>query len=610
MNEWQMLDDLSDEFGGDSLDLGKWKNTDPNRWIGRSPGIFKENTVSLADGKMRITNYLLATSEWHNGKEFTHAGGHVVSKTAAQPGYYFEARIKANKTFMSSTFWLINYRNEGSGCDQRTTELDIQECVGQLTTTANWAKDFDQSMHSNTHSRNISCDEPKGSEGGNVLTGGKVWDDYHVYGAWWKSPTEVQFFLDGEHVYTVTPVADFDLPMYIKLVTETYDWNPVPSDGGMTGSMEERTTYYDWVRTWKLDAPTGCLDEVSFDPPASIASQNVYNIEIDYHACDLREVNVELWDDNWLGASSTIVNAGSGTITLTLELTNAPEPGDNYIWKTSIRPVGTDWQSNLDTDQKESVSVVPSQLIIDGRYVIKSKANGQFLGVLMTEDETHQYTALSGPKSEEIEQRWDFTHLGDNIYQIKLACCARYLEVPQTDCANGVDVSTYFLTNTDRQKWKISQAGTHYLLRPIHCLEQAMVLHPNSGSSQTADNDNVYTWAASVSSDNQLWEIIPNNTARLKAPVSPPALWASILPNPISQSELTVNFEYSNRDEVAIVIFDLTGHQLYQEQYQDVNSGAASVTIPQSEILRLSAGMYMLELRTDEVAEVLKFWVQ
>ncbi|MEL7341016.1 MAG: hypothetical protein AAGM67_11050, partial [Bacteroidota bacterium] len=102
-----------------------------------------------------------------------------------------------------------------------------------------------------------------------ILTAGKVWDDYHVYGAWWKSPTEVQFFLDGEHVYTVTPVADFDLPMYIKLVTETYDWNPVPADGGMTGSWEERTTYYDWVRTWKLDVPTGSVDEEDVVLPAS-----------------------------------------------------------------------------------------------------------------------------------------------------------------------------------------------------------------------------------------------------------------------------------------------------------------------------------------------------
>ncbi len=250
--QWQLVEALSDEFAGNSLDLSKWRNTDPHGWIGRAPGLFKKNTVSVDEGNMRITNYKLSAPETHNGKEFTHAGGHLTSENKAQVGYYFEARMKAGKTFMSSTFWLINYRNDSEGCDRRTTELDIQECVGYINNDAKWAKDFDQSMHSNTHSRNISCEEAKGSRGQNALTGGKVWEDYHTYGAWWKSPTEIQFFLDGKYLESVEPYADFDLPMHIKLVSETYDWNPVPADGGMNGSWEDRTTFYDWVRTWKL----------------------------------------------------------------------------------------------------------------------------------------------------------------------------------------------------------------------------------------------------------------------------------------------------------------------------------------------------------------------
>ena len=164
---------------------------------------------------------------------------------------------------MSSTFCLINTRGEGSGCDQRTTELDIQECVGQVTTTAAWAQNFDNAMNSNTHSRNTTCSEtPTGSQGSKASTDQKVWNTYHVYGAWWKSPSEIEFYLDGEKVNTVTPAADFDLPMYLRLVTETYNWNPVPDDGGMNGSAEDRTTYYDWVRVWSLedDASTSTED--------------------------------------------------------------------------------------------------------------------------------------------------------------------------------------------------------------------------------------------------------------------------------------------------------------------------------------------------------------
>lgn len=609
-NQWQLVEELSDEFDGDSLNLNKWRNTDPSRWIGRSPGIFKKNTVSLNEGNMRITNYQLATPETHNGKEFTHAGGHVISEARAQVGYYFEARIKANKTFMSSTFWLINYQNEGSGCDRRTTELDIQECVGQLTNTANWAKDFDQSMHSNTHSRNITCNEASGSRGDNTLTGGKVWADYHTYGAWWKSPTEVQFFLDGEFLYSVTPYADFDLPMYLKLVTETYDWNPVPADGGMNGTWTERTTFYDWVRTWKLDTPTGCIDEVSFNPPSSIAAQTSYTIEVAYTACESRDIILEFWNDKWLGAATTTVSAGTGTVLLTIDLPTAPQAQSNYLWKTSIRPVGTDWQSNLDTDQKNDVVVTSGQLIVDGRYVIKNKANHQYLAVPMWIDTEHAYTTITASVDTDIEQRWDFTYLGEDVYQIKLACCARYLEVPYAACVDGSDVSTWSAVSASHQQWQLSKVGDYYMLHPDHCLMQAMVLNPNSGTPQTQGNDNVYSWTAISTSDNQLWEIIPNKNARFLAPEVPQSLWTSILPNPVSQSDLNITFEYTPEEEVIIRLFDMQGKQLYLDSYNETLSGLATVQIPQNKIQQLAAGMYVLELRTPAISERVKFWVK
>ncbi|AUP81093.1 HYR domain-containing protein [Flavivirga eckloniae] len=250
---WHKVENLSDEFDDDSFDESKWLNTDPRRWIGRAPGIFKENTVTETGGNLKLTAYKLDTPEVVNGNTFTHAGSYIGSKEAAQVGYYFECRMKANKTFMSSTFWLINHRGDGTGCDRRVTELDIQECVGQITTTAGWAQQFDETIHSNTHSRQADCaSTPTGSAGGNAEIGEKAWAGYHVYAAWWKSATEVEFYLDGKKVYTVTPKANFDLPMYLRMVVETYDWNPVPADGGMTGTEEERTTSYDWVRTWEL----------------------------------------------------------------------------------------------------------------------------------------------------------------------------------------------------------------------------------------------------------------------------------------------------------------------------------------------------------------------
>jgi hypothetical protein len=252
--KWTKIENLSDEFNTNILDEVKWKNTDPAQWVGRAPGLFKKNTVSLADGKLKLTSDMLPAPEVVNGTTFTHAGSYIASNASAEAGLYFECKMKANKTFMSSTFWLINKRNEATGCDFRTTELDIQECVGEITTTAAWAQTFNSSMSSNTHSRNTTCPEtPTGSVGNKAALSTKAYDDYHVYAAWWKSTTEVEFYLDGKKVGNVTPKADFNLKMYLRMVVETYDWNPTPSGGGMSGTEAERTTYYDWVRTWKLE---------------------------------------------------------------------------------------------------------------------------------------------------------------------------------------------------------------------------------------------------------------------------------------------------------------------------------------------------------------------
>lgn len=295
--KWVKIENLSDEFDGTALDETKWKNTDPSRWLGRAPAIFKKDVATVSDGNLRLTCYQLPEPEVVNGKTWTHAGGYIGSKNAAQVGSYFEARMKGSKTFMSSTFWVINNRGDGSGCDVRVTELDIQECIGQVTTTASWAQNKYRTMSSNTHSRQAVCDNtPQGSKGNSVDLGGAAYADYHVYAAWWKSPNEILFFLDGKHVYTVEPVADFNLPMYLRMVSETYDWNPVPADGGMTGSVEDRTTFYDWVRVWKLeDVPTSVkpIDEKEFpiypNPASGLLHVNLPAYEkVQVQVCDLQ----------------------------------------------------------------------------------------------------------------------------------------------------------------------------------------------------------------------------------------------------------------------------------------------------------------------------------
>jgi hypothetical protein len=39
------------------------------------------------------------------------------------------------------------------------------------------------------------------------------------------------------------------------MAIETYDWNPIPPDGGFveSGTKDQRTTQYEWVRVWRLE---------------------------------------------------------------------------------------------------------------------------------------------------------------------------------------------------------------------------------------------------------------------------------------------------------------------------------------------------------------------
>jgi len=252
--KWEKIDNMSDEFNGNRLNHNKWA-TFQQGWLGRPPGLFVANTIQVNEGNLKITNRKLPRPETKviGGitKKFTHAGGLVRSKSTAKYGY-FSCRMKASKTFMSSTFWL-NSANVGTGCGKRSTELDIQECVGEATKDRGWIQRATRSFGSNTHSRGGTCSGASNTNTSGITdTSGKVYEKYFTYGVWWKNARELIFYLDGHAVHKIMPPANFDIEMSLRMVTETYDWNPVPANGGMTGSVNQRTTYYDWVRSFKL----------------------------------------------------------------------------------------------------------------------------------------------------------------------------------------------------------------------------------------------------------------------------------------------------------------------------------------------------------------------
>lgn len=255
---WTKVDDLSDEFDGTSLDEGKWHNnpaTDPFGWYGRPPALFESDNVSVSDGNLKVTVEKFESPKVVDNTTWTYGGAILRSKVTAKPGYYYEAKMQANKTVMSSTFWIAFPINCTSG-PTRKLELDIQECVGRVhSETQNWALQWDNIYHSNAWSRSTSCDGAANeSKPGVLVLNEKNHSRYFVYGCWWKSPNEILFYLDGEYTFTITPPEDYSSEGYITMAIETYDWNPIDIDNDLiaNGTIEERTTKYDWIRTWEL----------------------------------------------------------------------------------------------------------------------------------------------------------------------------------------------------------------------------------------------------------------------------------------------------------------------------------------------------------------------
>lgn len=257
--KWVIVDALSDEFNTDKFDNSKWykdASKDPFGWHGRFPGLFEPDNVTVKDGNLMVTVEKFKSPKRFQNRDWTHGGAIIRSKNTAKPGYYYEAKMKANKTVMSSTFWIAFLQNCNKG-PKRKLELDIQECVGRVHSgTQKWAKDWDQIYHSNTWRHKRDCDIPKTktSPAKTVLTE-KNNSRYFVYGCWWKSPREILFYLDGKLTHKITnPPADFDIEGHITMAIETYNWNPIDENNIFeTGSKDDLTTKYDWVRTWKLE---------------------------------------------------------------------------------------------------------------------------------------------------------------------------------------------------------------------------------------------------------------------------------------------------------------------------------------------------------------------
>lgn len=268
--KWAVNPDFTDEFQGSRLDAGKWFDKSPYWRNGRPPATFKARNVSVENGRLRIRNSRLNPTEGNDGKpgtKYSLAGGAVASKSDQAWYGYYEVRMKASPTPMSSTFWLKNLpreiryvdRNGKLVIEQHRQELDIIETMGTPTRYPKWNRQFNANTHYSVRVKGAKSPPTasKGSPRGQPSVTAPSDEDYHTYGLWWVDANTMHFYYDGQFRFTVHPstrynTQPFSRPMYMHLVTETYSWEPSLPTDAMLNDDKKNSTYYDWVRSYVL----------------------------------------------------------------------------------------------------------------------------------------------------------------------------------------------------------------------------------------------------------------------------------------------------------------------------------------------------------------------
>ena len=372
---WVLNPDFSDEFNGTQLDTTKWFDHHPT-WIGRVPGIFLSSQVSVKDGFLQIKGEKMKKDTlvhaYNKDLIYNIAGGAVVSKQSVLFGYY-ESKIKAAATSMSTTFWFSTNKHYpgAKGCDNYGLEWDIHESIGRNGDFQ--GNFFANGMHSNSHYWYNDCDKERHDyrAAAIVFNNPEVSSArFHVYGGWWRDEQTASYYYNNrepkhQKFYDKVSGKPFDKPMYMRLVSETYPfpWIELPNDAELADPTKN-TVYYDWVRGYKLvdvtDANKSSKNQpviplfnesvmfksVTIDLPAT----NSLKIPLAYKALEDREIYLKLSDSDGKKIVDVkfIAYAGYANLEYDLKLQENLKPNKGYSLMAKIQSLSSEKPTELD----------------------------------------------------------------------------------------------------------------------------------------------------------------------------------------------------------------------------------------------------------------------
>lgn len=259
-NEWQLQESYSDDFnytGKPSSFTSKWNDTYFNSWTGPGLTFWSRDQTWIADGNLIIS---AARREGTNQVK----AGVVTSKTKVKYPIFLEAKIKVSNLELSSNFWLLSENDE--------REIDILEVYGGAR--QDW---FAQNMSTNFHvffrDNNNEIISDFNDQTHNTPPWGTYWrEGFHRFGAYWKSATDVTFYIDGQETpngswaevimkdkdYTGAilnkNIHNMDEEAFIILDTEDHSWRSeaghIATDADLADGSKNKM-FVDWIRVYK-----------------------------------------------------------------------------------------------------------------------------------------------------------------------------------------------------------------------------------------------------------------------------------------------------------------------------------------------------------------------
>jgi len=233
--QWELMPEFTDEFDGAALDEAKWHPRNPG-WLGRQPGYFHTQNVTVSDGQLHITMKHEDLPDVPKGYH-TYTCGAVKSKATVRYGY-FEARCRAMKSRGSSAFWFYE------GTPEVWTEIDVFEIGGG-------APGHETTDHMNAHVFHTLVNPDRHwSTGGKWLSPTPLADAFHVYGLEWDKDVLV-YYVDGAEVRRM-PNTHWHQPLTLNFDSETMpDWFGLPALDTLPSTFS-----IDYIRAWRrLDGP-------------------------------------------------------------------------------------------------------------------------------------------------------------------------------------------------------------------------------------------------------------------------------------------------------------------------------------------------------------------